>query len=153
MITNSEVLLGNYINSRERLRKMNDLNSYTFGQLADLEQKFSDLKSKSKLTKEERIEFETLKETFDAFSIKRKKGYLPVNFYEEGVKKKFYIRGDLYSQWYNLRPDLSIKLNAVDKVLHSPIGILKTFATGVLSPLFGITASVIDLTQLMVFLL
>jgi len=151
MITNSEVLLGNYINSRERLRKMNDLNSYTFGQLADLEQKFSDLKSKSKLTKEERIEFETLKETFDAFSIKRKKGYLPVNFYEEGVKKKFYIRGDLYSQWYNLRPDLSIKLNAVDKVLHSPIGILKTFATGVLSPLFGITASVIDLTQLMVF--
>ena len=151
MITNSEVLLGNYINSRERLRKMNDLNSYTLGQLVDLEQKFNDLKSKSKLTKEERIEFETLKETFDAFSIKRKKGYLPVNFYEEGVKKKFYIRGDLYSQWYNLRPDLSIKLNAVDKVLHSPIGILKTFATGVLSPLFGITASAIDLTQLMVF--
>jgi hypothetical protein len=151
MITNSEVLLGNYINSRERLRKMNDLNSYTFGQLADIEQKFSDLKSKSKLTKEERIEFETLKETFDAFSIKRKKGYLPVNFYEEGVKKKFHIRGDLYSQWYNLRPDLSIKLNAVDKVLHSPIGILKTFATGVLSPLFGITASAMDLTQLMIF--
>ena len=87
---------------------MNDLNSYTLGQLVGLEQKFNDLKSKSKLTEEERLEFETLKETFDSFSIKRKKGYLPVNFYEEGVKKKFYIRGDLYSQWYNLRPDLSI---------------------------------------------
>ncbi len=151
MITNSEVTLGNYSNSRERLRKMNDLNSYTLGQLVDLEQKFNDLKSKSKLTEEERLEFETLKETFDSFSIKRKKGYLPVNFYEEGVKKKFYIRGDLYSQWYNLRPDLSIKWKPLDKVLHSPIGMLKMFATGVLSPLFGITASAMDLTQLMIF--
>ena len=151
MITNSEVLLGNYINSRERLRKMNDLNSYTLGQLTGLEARFNDLKSKQTLTKEERLELETLKETFDAFSTKRKKGYLPVNFYEEGVKKKFYIRGDLYSQWYNLRPDLSIKLDSVDKILNSPIGMLKTFATGVLSPLFGITASAIDLTQLMIF--
>lgn len=151
MITNSEVLLGNYINSRERLRKMNDLNSYTLGQLTDLEARFNDLKAKTTLTKEEKLELETLKETFDAFSTKIKKGYLPVNFYEEGVKKKFYIRGDLYSQWYNLRPDLSIKLKSVDKILNSPIGMLKTFATGVLSPLFGITASAIDLTQLMIF--
>jgi hypothetical protein len=38
---------------------MNDLNSYTLGQLVGLESRFNKLKEKTTLTKEERLEFET----------------------------------------------------------------------------------------------
>ena len=155
MITNSEALLGNYINSRERLRKMNDLSLYMANEISALETKFNTLSNKASLTKEEQMELETIKETLDAFSTKKSTGYLPVRYYENGVKKQFYIRGDLYNQWYNMRPGSLIGDSAVgkvvDKILSSPVAVLKTFATGALSPLFGITASAIDLQQLMIF--
>jgi hypothetical protein len=155
MVTNSEVILGNYINSRERLRKMNDLNLYMANEITALETKLNTLSNKASLTNEEQMELETIKETLDAFSTKKSNGYLPVRYYENGVKKQFYIRGDLYNQWYNIRPGSLIGDSAVgkvvDKTLSSPVAVLKTFATGALSPLFGITASAIDLQQLMIF--
>jgi hypothetical protein len=155
MVTNSEVILGNYINSRERLRKMNDLNLYMANEITALETKLNTLSNKASLTNEEQMELETIKETLDAFSTKKSNGYLPVRYYENGVKKQFYIRGDLYNQWYNIRPGSLIGDSAVgkvvDKILSSPVAVLKTFATGALSPLFGITASAIDLQQLMIF--
>lgn len=155
MVTNSEVILGNYINSRERLRKMNDLSLYMANEISALETKFNTLSNKASLTNEEQMELETIKETLDAFSTKKSTGYLPVRYYENGVKKQFYIRGDLYNQWYNIRPGSLIGDSAVgkvvDKTLSSPVAVLKTFATGALSPLFGITASAIDLQQLMIF--
>jgi len=75
------------------------------------------------------------------------------NYYENGEKKSFYIRDDIFKQWYDMRstvkPDSSaIKL--LDYLLQTPQRILQSFATGEAAPFFFIFNTARDFIQLSV---
>ena len=153
LITDSEKLLAGYISSRERRYAFNDLNRKMVDVLSKLESEFNELKKKKKFTKEERLRYKKLGNILDAFSTKRKRGMSSANYYENGEKKSFYIRDDIFKQWYDMRstvkPD-SPAIKLLDNLLQTPQRILQSFATGEAAPFFFIFNTARDFIQLSV---
>lgn len=150
LITDSEKLLAGYISSRERRYSFNDLNRKMVGVLSKLESEFNELKKKEKFTKEERLRYKKLGNILDAFSTKRKRGMSSANYYENGEKKSFYIRDDIFKQWYDMvstwKPS-GYMSRSVDFIFKTLQRTLQTFATGNGSPFFFIFNTPRDFIQ------
>jgi hypothetical protein len=153
LITDSEKLLAGYISSRERRYAFNDLNKKMVSVLSKFEAEFNELKKKDKLTKEERLRYKKLGNILDAFSTERKRGMSSANYYENGEKKSFYIRDDIFKQWYDMRstvrPD-GTATKLLDNLFQIPQRILQSFATGEAAPFFFVFNTARDFVQLSV---
>jgi hypothetical protein len=153
LITDSENLLAGYISSRERRYAFNDLNKKMVSVLSKFEAEFNELKKKDKLTKEERLRYKKLGNILDAFSTERKRGMSSANYYENGEKKSFYIRDDIFKQWYDMRstvrPD-GTATKLLDNLFQTPQRILQSFATGEAAPFFFVFNTARDFVQLSV---
>ena len=153
LITDSEKLLAGYISSRERRYAFNDLNTKMVSVLSKFEAEFNELKKKEKFTKEERLRYKKLGNILDAFSTERKRGMSSANYYENGEKKSFYIRDDIFKQWYDMRstvrPD-GTATKLLDNLFQIPQRILQSFATGEAAPFFFVFNTARDFVQLSV---
>lgn len=155
MITNSEWLLGTYMNMRERSMAMNTLNSKMMTEFNKKSSEINELKKKSDLTKKEQNkinEFEKLQKVFIDNPIvgvnksgnpkykfdSTPNGYRTAYYYKNGVQHKFFIKEDIYEEWYNEKNWFGNPKLIEDISIISGSKLLKNMATG-RNPFFLIT--------------
>lgn len=150
LMMDSEILLSTYLNTREKKRSFNNLNQEMAKELAKLIPEFEELSAKKDLTKEEKKRLKYLKQVNDSFSLTPRTGFREMFYYSEGKREKFYVKDEIYDEWYDN------KKGVLDKSIESGISkwtgvkLLKAAATGA-NPLFAITNFPRDFFQVLLF--
>ena len=150
LMMDSEILLSTYLNTREKKRSFNNLNQEMAKELAKLIPEFEELSAKKDLTKEEKTRLKYLKQVNDSFSLTPRTGFREMFYYSEGKREKFYVKDEIYDEWYDN------KKGVLDKSIESGISkwtgvkLLKASATGA-NPLFAITNFPRDFFQVLLF--
>jgi hypothetical protein len=150
LMMDSEILLSTYLNTREKKRSFNNLNQEMAKELAKLIPEFEELSAKKDLTKEEKKRLKYLKQVNDSFSLTPRTGFREMFYYSEGKREKFYVKDEIYDEWYDN------KKGVLDKSIESKISkwtgvkLLKAAATGA-NPLFAITNFPRDFFQVLLF--
>ena len=150
LMMDSEILLSTYLNTREKKRSFNNLNQEMAKELAKLIPEFEELSAKKDLTKEEKKRLKYLKQVNDSFSLTPRTGFREMFYYSEGKREKFYVKDEIYDEWYDN------KKGVLDKSIESGISkwtgvkLLKASATGA-NPLFAITNFPRDFFQVLLF--
>jgi len=150
LMIDSEVLLGNYLLTREKKRAYNDLNREMAKELPALLDEFEELSRKKDLTKAEKKRLRQLKMIDMSFSLTQKPNFSTLFYYNNGVREKIFVRKDIYDEWYDN------KLQWVDKKTEQAISkwtgsrLLKAMATGA-NPLFALTNAPRDFFQVLAF--
>lgn len=147
LILNAEWLLASTIGARYKAIAMNNVNrTFMSSEYNKVVQSVKDLKAKAKLTGKEKRLLKYQEELIDKvkpnpivgftkdgkpkFATASIKGYEKAYYYEDGVKKQFFIEKELHEQWFdNVEGLLGSKAKNVLGVV-SGASIVKAIATG-----------------------
>ena len=133
----TELLLGNYLVTREKKRAYNDVNREMAKELPGLLDELKELESKDKLTRKEERKLKYLKMVESAFSLTKKANFTELFYYVDGKREKIYVRKDIFNEWYDNKSS-PINKNVEQGISKwTGVRLLKAMATGA-NPLFAL---------------